>query len=87
MLSRLHILWNKKANTVSFIVNFCPLGRSPNFLQTLLSYVALNDKEKAGLERTKWFAEDGRAYANEHATRPATIGAVLASSPTALLAW
>ena len=29
----------------------------------------------------------GMAYAQEHGTRPATIGLVLSSSPIALLAW
>ncbi|KAI1617161.1 Alpha/Beta hydrolase protein [Exophiala viscosa] len=33
------------------------------------------------------FIQTGSAYAQEHGTRPATIGFVLASNPLALLAW
>ncbi|KAJ9495788.1 hypothetical protein H2202_008831 [Exophiala xenobiotica] len=48
---------------------------------------AINDTEQAGLERHNFFLHNGTAYAFEHATRPATIGAVLSSNPLALLAW
>ncbi|KAK4940405.1 hypothetical protein LTR10_019511 [Elasticomyces elasticus] len=47
----------------------------------------INDAEKKGLKRMRGFIETGSAYAQEHGTRPATIGFVLASSPLALLAW
>ncbi|KAK5459550.1 hypothetical protein LTS15_003679 [Exophiala xenobiotica] len=47
----------------------------------------INDTEQAGLERHNFFLHNGTAYAFEHATRPATIGAVLSSSPLALLSW
>ncbi len=47
----------------------------------------INDTEEAGLERHAFFLHNGTAYAFEHATRPATIGAVLSSSPLALLSW
>ena len=43
--------------------------------------------EKKGLKRAEEFGTTGNAYAREHATRPATIGLVLSSSPIALLAW
>ena len=49
--------------------------------------LVLSDTDKQGLERSKWFITDGHAYAMEHATRPATIGYAVASSPVALLAW
>jgi microsomal epoxide hydrolase len=48
---------------------------------------AISDTEKAGIERWEEWKATGTAYAMEHATRPATIGAVLASNPVALLAW
>ncbi|KAK5193470.1 hypothetical protein LTR92_006839 [Exophiala xenobiotica] len=47
----------------------------------------INDAERRGLERMQHFTATGSAYAQEHGTRPATIGFVLASSPLALLAW
>ncbi|KAJ9609204.1 hypothetical protein H2200_006976 [Cladophialophora chaetospira] len=48
---------------------------------------SIEDVEKAGLERHNFFLHNGTGYALEHATRPSTIGFVLASSPLALLAW
>jgi len=47
----------------------------------------LSDVEKEGLHRGNEFIENGRAYAIEHATKPSTIGLLLASNPLALLAW
>lgn len=47
----------------------------------------LSEAEKKGVERMKDFMAVGRAYAIEHATRPSTIGLVLASSPVAQLGW
>lgn len=43
--------------------------------------------EEKGLERAAQFMRLESAYALLHATKPATIGYVLASSPLALLAW
>ena len=43
--------------------------------------------EVQGLARTKDFIQVGGSYSFEQATRPSTIGFVLASSPIALLAW
>ncbi|KAJ6157774.1 Isopenicillin N synthase [Penicillium chermesinum] len=47
----------------------------------------LTAAEKKGIERMKNFRALGCGYMNEHATRPSTIGHVVASSPLALLAW
>ncbi|KDQ17793.1 hypothetical protein BOTBODRAFT_64194 [Botryobasidium botryosum FD-172 SS1] len=47
----------------------------------------INEAERKGLDRAKWFNSVGRAYAITHATRPATIGSILASNPLALLVW
>lgn len=46
-----------------------------------------NEEEKKGIDRGEQFITVGSAYAQEHATRPATIGFVLASNPIALLSW
>ncbi len=47
----------------------------------------INEAERQGLKRMGKFLATGSAYSQEHGTRPATIGFVLASSPLALLAW
>ncbi|KAL6705990.1 hypothetical protein ACN47E_006269 [Coniothyrium glycines] len=47
----------------------------------------LNAAEKEAMGRGAQWASSGTAYAQEHCTRPSTIGSVLSSSPLALLAW
>ena len=69
------------------IVNFVPIVKPPSILGTVTAPLTLTDTEKQGLERSAWFISQGHAYAEEHATKPATIGFALASSPVALLAW
>jgi microsomal epoxide hydrolase len=46
-----------------------------------------SDTDKAHVARGKKFQQTGQAYAHEHATRPATIGFAVVSSPLALAAW
>ena len=48
---------------------------------------AIDPLEARQLARGQEFMATGMAYAQEHGTRPATIGLVLSSSPIALLAW
>ncbi|KAK5172060.1 uncharacterized protein LTR77_003697 [Saxophila tyrrhenica] len=63
-------------------INFCimpDLGNIPDS--------EYNEFEREGLRRSAEFKRIGAAYATEHATRTSTIGAVLSSSPLALLAW
>lgn len=47
----------------------------------------LDSLQSAKLEYGQKFISSGFGYAIEHATRPATIGLALSSSPLALLAW
>ncbi|KAH7304708.1 Alpha/Beta hydrolase protein [Stachybotrys elegans] len=68
------------------------LARRPAFTTAPLQY--LMDRllpktagEKLGLQRSKWFNRDGMGYNNLMSTKPSTIGAALADSPVALLAW
>ncbi|KDQ08979.1 hypothetical protein BOTBODRAFT_37508 [Botryobasidium botryosum FD-172 SS1] len=63
-------------------VNFCPVPEPSGF-----DVATVNEAERKGLERAAWFRSVGSAYAITHATRPGTIGFVLASNPLALLAW
>ncbi|TFY73298.1 hypothetical protein EWM64_g10714, partial [Hericium alpestre] len=68
-----------------------PLGRPPSIWTplALLSHLTtrFTAAEKAGLERSRWFAEHGRGYSAEQSTRPQTLGYALADSPVGLLAW
>ncbi|KAF9872909.1 epoxide hydrolase [Colletotrichum karsti] len=63
---------------LNFCVMTCPAE---------LENSALEEYEREGLKRADRFGKLGTAYAVEHATRTATIGFVLSSSPLALLAW
>lgn len=55
------------------------------YLQHLLT--PYTDREKAGLERSRWFTEEGAGYRTQQNTRPQTLGYSLADSPVGLLAW
>jgi pimeloyl-ACP methyl ester carboxylesterase len=45
------------------------------------------DAEKAGIERSNWFTDQGQAYRLLQATKPQTLSYAFADSPVALLAW
>ncbi|KAJ4312938.1 hypothetical protein N0V94_007199 [Neodidymelliopsis sp. IMI 364377] len=47
----------------------------------------LTPLEKRALQSASTWRETGSAYAQEHGTKPSTIGSVLSSNPLALLAW
>lgn len=64
-----------------FIVNTCMMDEPPMVRGEIIT------EEMRGLERFAEFKRTGSAYALLSATRPSTIGFVLASSPLALLAW
>ncbi|KAK4186709.1 putative hydrolase [Podospora australis] len=64
------------------LLNFSPLPAPEGF-----DFSTLSETEKMGVERGKWFMNHGSAYACEQATRPATLGFALSSSPLAILAW
>lgn len=63
-------------------VNFCIMPEPEGIKDSDIS-----EAEKQGLERSSTFKAFGSSYALQHATKPSTIGLVLASSPIALLAW
>lgn len=62
--------------------NFCVIPKPED-----LDVSTLTADEKTMVERSDKFMASGRAYAQEQATRPSTLGFVLSSSPLALLAW
>ncbi|KAI7335152.1 alpha/beta-hydrolase [Hortaea werneckii] len=45
------------------------------------------ERDRKGLERSKWFAEEGTGYRLEQSTKPQTLGYSLTDSPVGLLAW
>ncbi|KDE08933.1 hypothetical protein MVLG_01025 [Microbotryum lychnidis-dioicae p1A1 Lamole] len=47
----------------------------------------LTPRERDNASKALKFATTGRGYGTMHGTRPATIGIIVQSSPTALLAW
>ncbi|KAL9105911.1 MAG: hypothetical protein Q9227_008970 [Pyrenula ochraceoflavens] len=51
------------------------------------SELPVTDLDKKEIEKLTEFRSTGSGYSNMHATRPATIGMVLQSSPIALVAW
>lgn len=68
------------------------LGRLAGLIDTAVGpfvgeNVGLSSEEVKGVARGRMFGKRGNAYLLEHATRPATIGIVVGSSPIALLAW
>jgi len=64
-------------------VNFFPIRSPPENIPSS----TLTPRDEQGLKRREDFLTTGAAYAIEHASRPSTIGLVLASNPLALLAW
>jgi hypothetical protein len=64
----------------------------PTLTRTLLLYLQSlvtphTAQEKSGLERSKWFTDEGFGYNLEQTTKPNTIGFALTDSPVGLLAW
>lgn len=63
-------------------LNYVPIRASKDMPMDGVSQV-----EMMGLARAQAWLQGGTAYAQEHGTRPGTIGLVLSTSPLALLAW
>lgn len=60
-----------------------PFHGSPDDIKSL----DLDEYDKEAMERFEYFQKWEFAYKHEHATKSATIGFVLESSPIALLSW
>jgi microsomal epoxide hydrolase len=65
----------------------CHLNYVPVLPSKDMSMEGVSQMEMAGLARAQAWLKSGSAYAQEHGTRPGTIGLVLSSSPLALLTW
>ncbi|KAJ5774829.1 Alpha/Beta hydrolase protein [Penicillium paradoxum] len=73
-------------------INFDYGGSAPTFWKYPLlaiehAVTPYTEREKKGLERRKWFAEESSGYRSLQATKPTTPAYALADSPVALLAW
>jgi len=68
-------------DTLGIHLNFFPLLKSKYDMSTL------DETDKKCLQRANMWESWGLGYLVEHATKPATIGAILESSPVAVLAW
>lgn len=51
------------------------------------SLTPYSEAEKKGLERSKWFLNEGLGYSILQASKPQTLSYAFADSPVALLAW
>ncbi len=75
------------ASHLNYIIANPPKPTSNPLLYLQYLLLPRTAQEKTGLARTEWFHTQGYGYNVEQTTRPATIGAALADSPVALLAW
>ncbi|KAI0892235.1 Alpha/Beta hydrolase protein [Annulohypoxylon nitens] len=75
------------ASHLNFVLTLPPSPLSTPLL--VLQYLTgrYTASEKAGLERTQWFRNEGSGYSQIHSTKPHTVGFSLADSPVALLGW
>ena len=55
--------------------------------QAAVAGIPVTPAEQVQLDRAANWGLKGRAYANEHGTRPATLSLVLMTNPLAMLAW
>ena len=76
-----------KASHVNYVIGGPPSWTSNPILALRHALTPYSSREQKGLERNKWFIEEGAGYAREQSTKPQTIGYAWADSPVALLAW
>ncbi|KAK2053063.1 epoxide hydrolase [Colletotrichum caudatum] len=69
------------------MVSASPPSPLKNPWQYLKSLVPYTEKEKKGIERSRWFRQEGFGYNLEQSTKPSTVGLAWADSPVALLSW
>ncbi|EHK96927.1 putative epoxide hydrolase [Glarea lozoyensis 74030] len=64
-----------------------PKFKKNPILATQHKLTSYTKAEEEGFKRTEWFAQEGRGYYMEQATKPQTLAYALTDSPVALLAW
>lgn len=75
------------ASHINMIRASPPTWTSHPFLALRHSLFPYSARERAGLARGQWFADEGSGYRVLQCTKPQTLGYALQDSPVALLAW
>ncbi|KAK5070453.1 hypothetical protein LTR64_000124 [Lithohypha guttulata] len=75
-----------KATHLNFDFGTAPTWSQYPLLSLRHALIPYTEREKRGLERMKWFTEEGSGYRLEQGTKPQTLGYGL-SDPVAMLAW
>ncbi|KAK5132917.1 hypothetical protein LTR08_008363 [Meristemomyces frigidus] len=75
------------ASHVNMIRANPPTWSSNPILALQHSIQPYSDRDRKGLERSRWFTEEGSGYRILQTTKPQTLGYSLTDSPVGLLAW
>lgn len=75
------------ASHVNMIRASAPSFASQPLLALRHALTPYSSRDRAGFERSVWFAEEGSGYRLLQSTKPQTLGYALNDSPVALLAW
>lgn len=78
---------NVKASHINMVRASPPTFTSHPVLAAQHALTPYTAAERQGLERSKWFQDQGSGYRVLQSTKPQTIGYALQDSPVALLAW
>ncbi|KAF4556907.1 Epoxide hydrolase-like protein 3 [Elsinoe fawcettii] len=75
------------ATHINMVRAFAPTFAEHPLLALSHTITPYTEQEQRGLERSKWFAEEGSGYKTIQATKPQTPGYGVTDSPVGLLAW
>lgn len=75
------------ASHINMIRASAPTWTSNPLLALQHAIQPYSERDRKGLERSKWFADEGSGYRLLQSTKPQTLGYALQDSPVALLAW
>jgi len=76
-----------KASHINMMMAFAPTYAKHPLLALQHTVQSYSEKDKRGLERSRWFGQEGTGYNHEQATKPQTLAYALTDSPVGLLAW
>lgn len=75
------------ASHINYIHSNPPSWTSHPLLALQHALTPYTASDHAGLQRSRWFQQEGRGYNVQQSTKPQTIGYALSDSPVGLLAW
>ncbi|KAK4560541.1 hypothetical protein LTR86_005738 [Recurvomyces mirabilis] len=75
------------ASHINMIRASAPTWTSHPYLALRHTFMPYSDRERKGMERSKWFMEEGQGYRLLQCSKPQTLGYSLHDSPIGLLAW